>query len=96
MTRQWTGFGVFSPTLLPAGVAPLTGRVPQRLRPAPMRPRGLSLLAPYTAVPLNAVPRTPGASPSITLVATGLGTPVIPAGCITAIVTAQQAGETAR
>ncbi|WP_065002216.1 hypothetical protein [Streptomyces sp. H-KF8] len=59
MTRQWTGFGVFSPTLLPAGVAPLTGRVPQRLRPAPMRPRGLSLLAPYTAVPLNAVPRTP-------------------------------------
>ncbi|WP_406355848.1 hypothetical protein OHB56_25745 [Streptomyces sp. NBC_01635] len=98
MTWQWIGLAVFSLTLLPAGVALLTGHVPQRLRPrlAPMRPRGLFLLAVYTVAPLNAVPRLAGASPSIILAATCLGALVMLAGCITAIVTAQRARETIR
>ena len=49
MMWQWTGLAVFSLTLLPAGIALLTGHVPQRLhsRLAPMRPRGIALLAFY-------------------------------------------------
>ncbi|MEF9905837.1 hypothetical protein [Streptomyces sp. P9-A2] len=98
MTWQWIGLAVSSLTLLPAGVALLTGHVPQRLRPrlAPMRLRGLCLLAFYTVAPLNAVPRLAGASPSITLAATGLGMLVALAVCITMTVTAQRTGETAR
>ncbi|GGR77418.1 hypothetical protein GCM10010269_15840 [Streptomyces humidus] len=58
MLWQWIGLAVFSVTLLPVGIARLTGRVPQRLRPRlhPTRPRGLACLAFYAAAPLNAIP----------------------------------------
>ncbi|MBX9396118.1 hypothetical protein K4749_21560 [Streptomyces sp. TRM72054] len=92
MLWQWIGLAVFSVTLLPAGVALLIGRIPQRLRPRldPMRPRGLALLAFYAAAPLNAVPRLADASPSITLAATGLAMVVTLAGCIVLIVATQR------
>ncbi|WP_171112614.1 MULTISPECIES: hypothetical protein [Streptomyces] len=92
MLWQWIGLAVFSVTLLPAGVALLIGRIPQRLRPRldPMRPRGLALLAFYAAAPLNAVPRLADASPSITLAATGLAMVVALAGCIVLIVATQR------
>ncbi|MER7896469.1 hypothetical protein ABTX62_10165 [Streptomyces sp. NPDC096046] len=92
MLWQWIGLAVFSLTLLPAGVALLTGRVPRRLRPRldPMRPRGLALLAFYAAAPLNAVPRLAGASPVLTLTATGLAMMVTLAGCIVVMVATQR------
>jgi hypothetical protein len=95
---QWIGLAVFSVTLLPAGVALLTGRVPQRLRPrlAPMRPRGLAFLAFYAAAPLNAIPRLVGASPSVILAATGLGMVTILVGCIVVIVATERTRVTAR
>lgn len=98
MIWQWIGLAVFSVTLLPAGVALLTGRVPQWLSPrlAPMRPRGLALLAFYASAPLNAIPRLVGASPSIILAATGLAMVVILAGCIVVIVATQRTRATAR
>jgi hypothetical protein len=88
MIWQWIGLAVFSVTLLPAGVALLTGRVPQRLRPRldPMRPRGLAVLGFYSVAPLNAIPRLIGASPLITLAATGLAMVVTLAGCILVMV----------
>ncbi|MFH9090793.1 hypothetical protein [Streptomyces sp. NPDC017673] len=92
MIWQWIGLAVFSVTLLPAGVALLTGRVPQRLRPRldPMLPRGLAFLGFYAAAPLNAVPRLAGASPLITLAATGLAMAVTLAGCTVVIVAIQR------
>ncbi len=92
MLRQWIGLAVFSATLLPVGVALLTDRVPQRLRPRlePMRARGLALLALYAAAPLNTVPRLADASPLITLAATGLEAVAALAGCIVVIVAAQR------
>lgn len=92
MLWQWIGLAVFSVTLLPAGVALLIGRIPQRLRPRldPMRPRGLALLAFYAAAPLNAVPRLADASPLITLAATGLAMVVTLTGCIVVIVATQR------
>lgn len=92
MLWQWVGLAVFSVTLLPAGVALLTGRVPQRLCPRldPMRPRGLALLAFYAAAPLNAIPRMAGASPGLTLAATGLAMVVTLAGCIVVMVATQR------
>jgi hypothetical protein len=92
MIWQWIGLAVFSVTLLPGGVALLTGRVPQRLRPRlePMRPRGLAFLGFYAAAPLNAVPRLAGAPPLITLAATGLAMAVTLAGCTLVIVSTQQ------
>jgi hypothetical protein len=96
MLWQWIGLVVFSVTLLPAGVALLTGRVPRRLRPRldPMRPRGLAFLAFYAAAPLNAVPRLAGASPVLTLAATGLAMMVTLAGCIVVMVATQRARAT--
>ncbi|MFE0678887.1 hypothetical protein [Streptomyces sp. NPDC058867] len=98
MHWQWIGLSVFSATLLPAGVGLLTGRIPQRLRPrlAPMRPRGLALLASYAAAPLNAVPRLVGAPPLITLAASGLAMLVTLSGCIVMIVATQRAGVVTR
>ncbi|MEU9574085.1 hypothetical protein AB0D62_30320 [Streptomyces massasporeus] len=92
MLWQWIGLAVFSVTLLPAGVALLTGRVPRRLRPRldPMRPCGLAVLAFYAAAPLNAIPRLAGASPVLTLAATGLGMLVTLAGCIVVMVATQR------
>ncbi|MFF9117607.1 hypothetical protein ACF09Y_18700 [Streptomyces massasporeus] len=92
MLWQWIGLAVFSVTLLPAGVALLTGRVPGRLRPRldPMRPRGLAVLAFYAAAPLNAIPRLADASPVLTLAATGLGMLVTLAGCIVVMVATQR------
>ncbi|MDX2681643.1 hypothetical protein [Streptomyces soliscabiei] len=98
MLWQWIGLAVFSVTLLPAGVALLTGRVSQRLhaRLAPMRARGLAFLAFYAAAPLNIIPRLAGASPSVILAATGLGMVVILAGCIVVIVATQRTRATTR
>jgi hypothetical protein len=98
MIWQWIGLAVSSFTLLPASVALLTGRVPQRLRPRlnPMRPRGLALLAFYAAAPLNAVPRLADASPSITLAATGLAMAVVLAGCIVVIIATERPRATPR
>ncbi|MFE9629329.1 hypothetical protein [Streptomyces sp. NPDC006527] len=98
MIWQWIGLAVFSFTLLPASVALLTGRVPQRLRSRldPMRPRGLALLAFYAAAPLNAVPLLADASPSITLAATGLAMAVVLAGCIVVIIATERTRATPR
>ncbi|MFD5252530.1 hypothetical protein ACFWM5_06740 [Streptomyces bobili] len=89
MIWQWTGLAVFSLTLLPAGIALLTGHVPQRLhsRLTPMRPRGIALLAFYTAAPLNTLPRLAGASTTVTLAATALAGLLTCAGCILVILT---------
>jgi hypothetical protein len=88
MIWQWTGLAVFSLALLPAGVALLTGQVPQRLhsRLAPMRPRGIALLAFYTAAPLNTLPHLAGASTTVTLAATALAGLLTCAGCVLVIV----------
>ncbi|MFE0348834.1 hypothetical protein [Streptomyces griseoluteus] len=88
MIWQWIGLVGFSVTLLPAGIALLTGHVPKRLRPRldPVRPRGLAVLCFYAAAPLNAIPRLAGASPLITLAATGLAMVVTLAGCTVVIV----------
>ena len=83
MTWHWIGLVFFSLTLLPAGLALLSGRTPHRLRHrlAPMRPRGLALLALYAVAPLNTVPRLAEAPPVITLVATATAGLVAAAGC---------------
>ena len=59
MIWHWTGLVFFSLTLLPAGLALVSGRIPRQLRHrlAPLRPRGLALLALYAVAPLNTVPR---------------------------------------
>ncbi|MET8812046.1 hypothetical protein ABZW47_08600 [Streptomyces sp. NPDC004549] len=46
MTWQWIFLAAFSLTVLPLGVALVTGRVPERLRPrlAPARLRGWAFL----------------------------------------------------
>ncbi|GAQ64984.1 MULTISPECIES: hypothetical protein [Streptomyces] len=83
MTWHWIGLVFFSLTLLPAGLALVSGRIPHSLRHrlAPMRPRGLALLALYAVAPLNAVPRLAEASPVITLVATVTAALVAAVGC---------------
>ncbi|MEV6408973.1 hypothetical protein AB0M58_39600 [Streptomyces bobili] len=98
MIWQWTGLAVFSVTLLPAGIALLTGHVPQRLhsRLAPMRPRGIALLAFYTAAPLNALPRLAGASTTVTLAATAPAGLLTCAGCVLVIVTGHRPQATTR
>ncbi|MEI5528311.1 hypothetical protein WB401_45845 [Streptomyces brasiliscabiei] len=72
MIRHWIGLVLFSLTLVPAGPALVSGRIPRRPRHrlAPMRPRGPALLALYAAAPLNTVPRLAEAPPVITLMAT--------------------------
>ncbi|MDX3834993.1 hypothetical protein [Streptomyces europaeiscabiei] len=83
MIWHWIGLVFFSLTLLPAGLALVSGRVPHRLRRwlAPMRPRGLALLALYAVAPLNTVPRLAEAPPVITLVATATAAIVAAVGC---------------
>ncbi|WP_030771870.1 MULTISPECIES: hypothetical protein [unclassified Streptomyces] len=75
MNLQWAGLAVFSLTMLPAGVALMTDRVPRRLRPrlAPVRLRGAAVLLIYLVAPVNAVPRLAGASPDTTLACTAAG-----------------------
>ncbi|MCX5522488.1 hypothetical protein OG342_06360 [Streptomyces bobili] len=98
MIWQWTGLAVFSLTLLPAGIALLTGHVPQRLhsRLAPMRPRGVALLAFYTAAPLNTLPRLADASTTVTLAATALAGLLTCAGSILLIVAGHRTQATTR
>ncbi|MDN3296408.1 hypothetical protein QWM81_20560 [Streptomyces ficellus] len=55
-----------------------------------MRPRGLALLAFYAAAPLNAISGLAGASPVLTLAATGLAMVVTLAGCIVVMVATQR------
>ncbi|MEU3090311.1 hypothetical protein ACWCQ0_33815 [Streptomyces massasporeus] len=83
MFWHWTGLAVFSLTLLPAGLALLTGRVPRRwhARLTPTRPRGWALLSLWAAAPLNTIPRLADAPPSITLAATAIAGVVTVAGC---------------
>ncbi|WP_319052583.1 hypothetical protein [Streptomyces europaeiscabiei] len=83
MIWHWIGLVFFSLTLLPAGLALVSGRVPHRLRRrlAPMRPRGLALLTLYAVAPLNTVPRLAEAPPVITLVATATAAIVAAVGC---------------
>ncbi|MET7377826.1 hypothetical protein ABZT08_03230 [Streptomyces sp. NPDC005526] len=93
MTWQLIGLTFFSLTLLPAGLALVTGRVPRRMRArtAPMRPRGWALLGFYTIAPLNAVPRLSGAPAEITMAATLVAGVVAAAGCVFAAVAVQRA-----
>ncbi|MEU3091370.1 hypothetical protein ACWCQ0_41945 [Streptomyces massasporeus] len=83
MIWHWAGLAAFSLTLLPAGLALLTGRIPNRLhaRLAPTRPRGWALLALWAAAPLNTVPRLADAPPAITLAATATAGAAAVAGC---------------
>ncbi|MEV7995833.1 hypothetical protein AB0O67_29250 [Streptomyces sp. NPDC086077] len=92
MIWHWIGLTVFSLTLLPAGIALLTGRVPQRLRArlTPMRPRGLACLVFYATAPLNAVPRLSDAPSSVIVAGTGLGMVAALAGCAAVIAAAQR------
>ncbi|MFJ5780283.1 hypothetical protein [Streptomyces sp. NPDC093094] len=87
MTWHWTGLAVFSLTLLPAGLALLTGWTPHRLhaRLAPARPRGWALLCLWAAVLLNTIPRLAGAPSAITLAATAVAGVVAVAGCALAV-----------
>ncbi|MFI6012683.1 hypothetical protein ACIBAG_28395 [Streptomyces sp. NPDC051243] len=98
MNWQWIGLAVFSVTLLPAGVALLTNRVPRRLRPrlTPTRPCGLAFLAFYAAAPLNALPRLAGASPLIILAATAGAMAVTLTGSIVVIVATRRTRAAAR
>ncbi|AYV26405.1 hypothetical protein ACIBTP_40665 [Streptomyces avidinii] len=75
MKWQWIGLVLFSLTLLPAGLAMASDRVPRRLRGrlAPIRPRGLAVLLIYATAPVNAIPRLAGASPDTTLMCTAIG-----------------------
>ncbi|MER5215441.1 hypothetical protein ABT063_34100 [Streptomyces sp. NPDC002838] len=86
MTWHWIGLALFSVTLLPAGLAMVTGHEPKRLRPrlAPAPPRGWAILALYAAAPLNAIPRLAGVSPAITLAATATAGIVATTGCAVA------------
>ncbi|MET8765668.1 hypothetical protein [Streptomyces sp. NPDC004658] len=82
-----TGLAVFSLTLLPAGLALLTGRTPHRLhaRPVPARPLGWALLCLWAAAPLNTIPRLADAPPAITLAATAVAGAGAFAGCALAV-----------
>ncbi|MGW1044106.1 hypothetical protein [Streptomyces sp. NPDC002547] len=83
MTWHWIGLVFFSLTLLPAALALISGRIPHRLRHrlAPMRPRGIALLALYAVAPLNTIPRLAEAPPVVTLVATAVAGVVATSGC---------------
>ncbi|MEU8849707.1 hypothetical protein AB0C70_26475 [Streptomyces sp. NPDC048564] len=97
MIWHWTGLAVCSLTLLPAALALITRRVPQRLhsRLAPMCPRGWMLLALYMAAPLNAVPRLVGASPGLIMAATAVAGVVAVTGLSVAAVAAHGASRAA-
>jgi hypothetical protein len=95
MIWHWIGLAFFSLTLLPAGLALISGRIPRPLRHrfAPMRPRGLALLALYAVAPLNTVPRLAEAPPVITLVATATAVIVAAAGCMYAAFAPRRVGK---
>ncbi|MEU2287512.1 hypothetical protein ABZ614_37340 [Streptomyces sp. NPDC013178] len=97
MTWHWIGLAAFSLTLLPAGLALLTGRIPPRLHAhlAPTRPRGWALLALWAAAPLNTVPRLTDAPPALTLAATATAGAVAVAGCALAAATTLRAAKAA-
>ncbi|WP_329377086.1 hypothetical protein OG625_06155 [Streptomyces sp. NBC_01351] len=84
MMWHWIGLTVFSLTLLPAGLAMATDRVPERLRGrlTPVRPRGWALLLIYATGPVNALPRLADAAPDVTLFCTAAGGIVAVAGCL--------------
>ncbi|MFG2335554.1 hypothetical protein [Streptomyces yangpuensis] len=86
MIWQWTGLAVFSLTLLPAGLAMATDRVPARLRArlTPIRANGWALLALYAVAPLNAVPRLAGANSAVSLALTAVAGIIAVAGCLLA------------
>jgi hypothetical protein len=86
MTWHWIGLALFSLTLLPAGLAMITSRIPERLRTrlTPTRARGWAVLALYAVAPLNTIPRLAGASPAITLAATAVAGIVAVTGCAVA------------
>lgn len=95
MTWHWTGLAVFTATLLPAGLALVSARVPHRLRHrlAPTRPHGWALLALYAVAPLNTIPRLAEAPPVIILVATAAAGVVAVTGCTYAALAAHQGQE---
>ncbi|WP_338900084.1 hypothetical protein WBG99_34180 [Streptomyces sp. TG1A-60] len=97
MTWHWIGLAFFSLTLLPAGLAMVTGHVPERLRSrlAPARPRGWALLAGYAAAPLNTIPRLVEASPAIISAATATAGIVAATGCLFVAVAAHRTASTA-
>lgn len=98
MNWHWTGLAVFSLTLLPAGLALLTGRIPARLqaRLTPARPRGWALLALWAVAPLNTIPRLADAPPTITLAATATAGAVAVAGCALSAAATFRAAKAAR
>ncbi|GAA2652630.1 hypothetical protein [Streptomyces vastus] len=97
MTWQWIGLVFFSLTLLPTGLAMVTGHVPERLRPrlAPVRLRGWAVLALYAAAPLNAIPRLAGASPAIIMAATVTAGVVAATGCLVTVIAAHRTASAA-
>ncbi|MER6999184.1 hypothetical protein [Streptomyces sp. NPDC000410] len=97
MIWHWIGLAAFSLTLLPAGLALLTGRIPNRLqaRLAPARPRGWALLALWAAAPLNTVPRLADTPSAITLAATATAGAVAVAGCALAAAATLRAAKAA-
>ncbi|MGG7569261.1 hypothetical protein [Streptomyces sirii] len=92
MTWQWIGLVLFSLTLMPTGLAMVTGRIPGRLRPrlAPVRPCGWAVLALYAAVPLNAIPRLAGASRAVTVAAIATAGVVAATGCVVVAIAAHR------
>jgi hypothetical protein len=60
---------------------------------APMRPRGLAVLALYAVAPLNTVPRLAEAPPVITLVATATAVIVAAVGCTYAALAPHRVGK---
>ncbi|WEH16456.1 hypothetical protein [Streptomyces sp. VNUA24] len=95
MIWHWIGLIFFSLTLLPAGLALVSGRIPRQLRHrlAPMRPRGLALLALYAVAPLNTVSRLAEAPPVITLAATATSVIVAAVGCVYAALAPRSVGK---
>jgi hypothetical protein len=83
MTWHWTGLIFFSLTLLPAGLALVSGRIPHRLRHrlAPMRPRGCALLGLYAVAPLTTIPRLAEAPAVTIVVAMAAAVVLAAAGC---------------
>ncbi|MER7741957.1 hypothetical protein ABTX34_27205 [Streptomyces sp. NPDC096538] len=97
MTWHWIGLALFSLTLLPAGLAMITSRIPKRLRTrlAPTRTRGWAVLALYAVAPLNVIPRMAGASPAITFAAAAVAGIVAVTGCAVAAIAATRTANTA-
>ncbi|MFJ9765622.1 hypothetical protein ACIRUY_17580 [Streptomyces erythrochromogenes] len=96
MTWQWIGLTIFSLTLLPAGLAIATGRLPARLpaRRRPPRAYGWAVLALYATAPLNAIPRLTGAAPRVSLALTSVAGIVAVAGCLlAALASLRRAGD---